>query len=32
MFTALDRELPPGPPDIAKAIQVLGENGVKVQI
>ncbi len=32
MFTALDRELPPGPPDVAKAIQVLGENGVKVQI
>jgi quercetin dioxygenase-like cupin family protein len=32
MFTALDREVPPGPPDIPKAIQVLGEYGVKVQI
>jgi quercetin dioxygenase-like cupin family protein len=32
MFTALDRELPPGPPDVAKAIQVLSQNGVKVQI
>ena len=32
MFTALDREIPPGPPDITKVIQVLGENGVKVHI
>ncbi len=32
MFTALDREIPPGPPDVAKVIQVLGENGVKVHI
>jgi quercetin dioxygenase-like cupin family protein len=31
-FTALDREIPPGPPDVAKVIQVLGENGVKVHI
>lgn len=30
MFTALDREIPPGPPDIQKVIQVLGEHGVKV--
>ena len=30
MFTALDREIPPGPLDVAKVIQVLGENGVKV--
>ena len=32
MFTALDREIPPGPPDVAKVIQVLGENGVRVHI
>jgi mannose-6-phosphate isomerase-like protein (cupin superfamily) len=30
MFTALDREIPPGPPDGARVVQVLGENGVKV--
>lgn len=32
MFAALARELPPGPPDVAKAIQVLGEHGVKVHL
>lgn len=32
MFTALDREIPPGPPDVAKAIQVLGKNGVRVDM
>ncbi len=31
-FTAVDREVPPGPPDIPKVIQVLGESGVKVHI
>lgn len=28
MFTALDREVPPGPPDVPKVIQVAGEYGV----
>lgn len=32
MFTALDREIPPGPPDVAKVIQVLGEHGVRVHV
>lgn len=32
MFTALDREIPPGPPDVAKVIEVLGMSGVKVHI
>lgn len=32
MFTALAREISPGPPDVAKAIQVLGEHGVKVHL
>jgi quercetin dioxygenase-like cupin family protein len=32
MFTALDREIPPGPPEVAKVIQVLGEYGVKVHV
>jgi len=32
MFTALARELPPGPPDAAQAIRVLGEHGVKVRL
>jgi quercetin dioxygenase-like cupin family protein len=30
MFTALDREILPGPPDLTKAIEVLAENGVSV--
>ena len=32
MFTALDREIAPGPPDVPKVIQVLDEHGVKVHI
>jgi quercetin dioxygenase-like cupin family protein len=32
LFTALDREIPPGPPDVPKVIQVLGEYGVKVHM
>ncbi len=32
IFTALDREIPTGPPDVAKVIQVLGQNGVNVHI
>src|SRR5215470_12352414 len=28
MFTALNREIPPGPPDVAKVIQVVSEHGV----
>jgi hypothetical protein len=30
MFAALNREIPPGLPDVAKVIQVLGEHGVSV--
>lgn len=30
MFTALDREVPLGPPDVERVIHVLGEHGVKV--
>jgi quercetin dioxygenase-like cupin family protein len=30
MFSALNREIPPGPPDVARVVQVLGEHGVKV--
>ena len=32
MFTALDREIPPGPLDVEKVIQVLVEHGVKVHV
>jgi quercetin dioxygenase-like cupin family protein len=32
MFSALDREIPPGPPDIPKVLQVAGEYGVKFHI
>jgi mannose-6-phosphate isomerase-like protein (cupin superfamily) len=32
MFAALDRKIPPGPPDIQKVIQVAGEYGVKFHI
>ena len=32
LFTALDREIPAGPPDVARVIQVFGQNGVKVHI
>lgn len=30
MFTAVDREIPPGPPDIPKLLGVLSRNGVTV--
>lgn len=30
MFSALDREIPPGPLDVAKVIQVVGEYGAAV--
>jgi hypothetical protein len=30
MFYALAREIPRGPLDVAKAIQVCGEHGVKI--
>ena len=30
MFKALAREIPPGPLDVAKAIRVCGEHGVKI--
>ncbi|MCP5181681.1 MAG: cupin domain-containing protein [Pseudomonadales bacterium] len=30
MFTAVDREVPPGPPDLEKAVQVLHDHGVTV--
>ena len=30
-FTALDREIAPGPLDVAKVVQVLAEHGVQVQ-
>jgi len=32
MFAALDRETPPGPPDVPKVIRVAGEYGVKFHI
>lgn len=31
MFTAVDREIPPGPPDVARVVEVLGKHGVNVQ-
>jgi quercetin dioxygenase-like cupin family protein len=30
MFTAVDREIPPGPPEIPKLIEVVEQNGVTV--
>jgi len=30
MFTAVDQAMPPGPPDIAQLLRVLGQNGVTV--
>jgi quercetin dioxygenase-like cupin family protein len=30
MFTAVDREVPAGPPDVSKVLEVLGRNGVTV--
>lgn len=32
MFTALDREVPPGPPDVPKVVLVAAEYGVKFHI
>ena len=32
MFSALAREMPPGPPDLVHAVQVLGDNGVRVHL
>lgn len=32
MFTAVDRQIPPGPLDLKKAIDVLAENGVTVHV
>lgn len=32
MFTALDREIPPGPPDVPRVVEVAGEYGVKFHI
>ena len=31
MFTAVSREIPPGPPEIPKLLEVLKQNGVTVQ-
>ncbi len=31
MFAAVDREIPPGPPDIPEVVRVLGEHGVLVE-
>lgn len=31
MFTAVDREIQPGPPDVPKVVRVLGEHGVHVE-
>jgi quercetin dioxygenase-like cupin family protein len=32
MFTAIDKEIPPGPPDIPKLLDVLSRNGVTVTV
>jgi hypothetical protein len=32
MFTAIDREIPSGPPDIPKLLDVLERNGVTVAV
>ena len=32
MFTAIDREIPPGPPDVPKLLDVLKRNGVTVAV
>ncbi len=32
MFSALDREIPPGPPDVPKVIEVVGEYDVKLHL
>lgn len=31
MFTAVARAVPPGPPDVAKLVQVMSEHGITVQ-
>jgi len=31
MFTAVSREIPPGPPEVPKLLEVLKQNGVTVQ-
>jgi len=32
MFSALNREIPPGPPEVAQVIRVAGEYGLKVHL
>ena len=32
MFSALDCEIPPGPPDVTKVIEVAGEYDVKLHL
>ncbi|MFO1417122.1 MAG: cupin domain-containing protein [Methylotetracoccus sp.] len=32
LFTAIDREIPPGPPEVARIIEVLGEYGVTLHV
>jgi hypothetical protein len=32
MFVSLDREVPPGPPDVPKVVAVLDGHGVKVHV
>lgn len=32
MFAAIDKEIPPGPPDIPKLLDVLKPNGVTVVV
>ncbi len=32
MFTAISKEIPPGPPDIPKVVEVLRQNGVTVEV
>ena len=32
MFTALDREIPPGPPDVAQVVRVASNYGVQFQL
>ena len=32
MFTALDQQIPAGPPDVAKVVQVAGDHGATIHI
>lgn len=32
MFTAIDKEMPPGPPDVQRLLNVLGRNGVMAAV